>query len=1451
MNIAHLRRRRVLIPLSLGLVLIVIAAVVFNPGFQRKFLLKELSPHVEQLAVDYILVTPWSAHLRGANVRYRGGHFVVGEARLRYNPIPLLWHVISIRELALAGTSIDLRDFKPEPTPATVFRGVLASLGYGYGVSADRVAIEGQLELPDAREVTLKIGAAALKPNGSGELTIDTLLTLGTSADTVHVTGTLGLTQLERGRFTELRAALLTNLALQRLPAPEPLKLTAVITAANTEPAAAAHEDSSNTPPPPLPETMEITVVSLDTQAKPRATLEVKGVYDGRRGVLDGNYQLALADTLLTPYAGTRPLPDLDEYAHGHVTFNLPELSTALNVESELKVSALVRVLEREAGLPEPLTIKTSAQLEISAPTLDLTSLDTTVTAADTTTVLALKLKDALALDLNAPNAFLAQDRTLLTLDLPGVPLRWLTAFLPGYTITGGALAAAFELTTNAKSTLKLVPTTATTITALNVNQGEVNVLTNASASLKPSLSYSTKYLRGALAELVVKNGETTLASADLSFASPNEFEQQRTFHLQSDGKLDVDAVGALPPLKARQTQYPLPSTLSLSYQGEATAQGSSLRLDKLNARLTQSQRPQLLSATLQQPFTLQLGSEQQTNPRGSLLTLGVRDLQLAWLTPFLPAIALEGSVKSADFSLAAGADNDFTLSALAPLVIDGLNVARNGERLLDRLAIRFKPELRYAPNATRLHYAGLSVASGRHTLLQGAGHVQLVPGKTDQTIAAAGRLEVDLNVLAKQPMISRALRKSPNAPPLRATVVYDLEQQAATTRLAALGVTLAVGSDSKIALTTTPGLTLRSHIGENESLAAHAVGQATLTVTDLSSAALSEFLPDPRLSFSAAEGVLQLSSDGNLLTATSTAPLAIRNLALQTAEGTPLKPLTLILGGTLRALTDHLEIDLDPFQIVFQDRPDQAAVNGRVALEIDPKQVVKLQKLSAHLQGDLPQLFDQPALLPGHRLRQGTLHSDIEITPAGSIEAVTLLDGLRSDKPLAIESLKLPLSGRLREDGNGFDFTMPVVGSGKSGATDALVTATFAPQPNAPAEFKLNLASERFYLNDILATIAAIRKPVPEVVPAVPGASAPPVATPVDETPDKHAFWALLPYHAAISFSCKQMFYTDYLVFNDIAGNIAVNPQQLALTGFNAHFHDSPITLDGDLRFDGNPAAPYDLTLKGRVEDFDLNKFFTELVPGEKPRVEGLFGVKIRAFGRAPNPGQFRNRIGLDLVMNSRDGVFRPLPPDSSLLIGTTPVLELIGETLSYVPTGGFGAGAVTRLVNYIANIDYDLVYIHLIRDETRNLRIKHFLARSPTIRMTATGGVDYVPGKDILDSPLSLDARMNMLGKGAAILYSMDLLRPERDARGYWRGPEFKIWGTPAAAQSNLAEIVKQAGDGTVKGGITRPLSGLIGNLRYRWFAKKIKKEEQREDLKEPDQVTGVPVPSTRTAP
>ncbi len=133
----------------------------------------------------------------------------------------------------------------------------------------------------------------------------------------------------------------------------------------------------------------------------------------------------------------------------------------------------------------------------------------------------------------------------------------------------------------------------------------------------------------------------------------------------------------------------------------------------------------------------------------------------------------------------------------------------------------------------------------------------------------------------------------------------------------------------------------------------------------------------------------------------------------------------------------------------------------------------------------------------------------------------------------------------------------------------------------------------------------------------------------------------------------------------------------------------------------------------------------------------------------------------------------------------------------------------------------------------------VEQFQLLSPTIALTATGGIQHEEGSDIFDSPLELTAHLDMLGRGAAILYSMDLMQDERNELGYWRGPEIRIWGTPADSHTNFEEVINQAADGTTKGAFTRPIAGIIGNLKYRWFDSDSRKREAQTESKREERI------------
>ena len=217
----------------------------------------------------------------------------------------------------------------------------------------------------------------------------------------------------------------------------------------------------------------------------------------------------------------------------------------------------------------------------------------------------------------------------------------------------------------------------------------------------------------------------------------------------------------------------------------------------------------------------------------------------------------------------------------------------------------------------------------------------------------------------------------------------------------------------------------------------------------------------------------------------------------------------------------------------------------------------------------------------------------------------------------------------------------------------------------------------------------------------------------PLSQQPDERPFWDVTEYDWHITFALKRLFYTDYLGITDIKGRTEDTADKLLLSDFEAHFHDSPITVDGGSTF-APGETPYDLKLEAAIEQFDVARFFRERAPENTPRAEGLFNIKLDAFGQSPNMPQYRNNLFFDMRMQSRDGVFRPFNPNSSLVAGSSGFAGAFGEVMSYVPTGLFGLGAVSRLVYYIKEIEYDKVDIHMVRDESGMYRSGSTLSRA-----------------------------------------------------------------------------------------------------------------------------------------
>ncbi len=1406
-----------------GVVILAIAGLVIyvsRPTVQREFALANLRPFVDSLAIEYVRVLPWSLVARGVEVTYRGARYHVGKVEIGFNPLALFEKTVSIRSLYLRHTDLDLRAAEPTPPATSPFPGVLPTLRHGYALALRNVDAVASVLLPAEHNLTVRLAGGSFKPHVPGTLNLDVDYVVPNDAGTISNRGLLTLDQLAEGRIRSLHLAIAHTFALKALRAPLTLR-----TEIKVAPPPGIHGNPyrvvTRTLPDgtqaiiPAPEFVSISLRHGDDAATPSAEVELNGLYRGEDGAFNAAYRVTGNQQGLAAVTDAK-LPEFTTELRGGLTFETLAIAGQATFEAALRVTALDRLEPRLRTLPTPFALQGNGALAFDKARVELTTSQWRLRDGTDTERTTFKVTEPIALSFANPLALLDTPRDLAELNIGPLPLAWGNAFL-GESQMSGELAGTFVLRVDDERRFKLDPAASTTLqnfAFVNKNQTEIEA---ASLTVSPTASWSRDFVRCGLSSLDLKLGNESLGKLDLKVAQKQTGESPRTWRYRVSGGIAVDTLKTLPRVATAVANYPLPKGLAVQFKTLLAQRESALSIEKLELQAASPTYPALLSVQGLQPFHAHMDRAKHAlaTPRGDVARLVLRGFDLAWLNPWLTDTVLNGTVQRADGILQIAREDRWAFTMDSPLELTGLSLRTPQGALLEGLQVSLVPSVAQTARGVNAEFKSLKITHAEGTLVHGRFALDVADlTAVTPSFKTSGEISLDGRALVAQPALVDIVPAAMRELASRADLTFDMAGSTKSIKAQRLNAEVTLGPDARATLSAEPGLVIKPELAPGELLAQHAVGAVALDIEHVSSTLLARFVPLERITFGEINSNLRLRSDGTVLRASSLAPLRIEDVQISGEKGLLLQPFDLTTTAFLRVEQRKLRGNFESTSLAFRERTNPPAVAGDLKLQLEPGLKVPLTGMTAKLAVDLPQLLAQPAVMPGHKLSAGTLALDVTVDERRNLTGNLNLNGLAATTALSVASFELPLHGTMAADGHGFDFTAPLTGTGKSGVTNATVIGHYAPQPDEPRVLELNIASDVFYLNDILASVQAIR-PV-GITPSTEGAN----KVALSELPDDHAAWKVIPYAVVIKLAIEKLFYSDYLAFTEVAGNLDLRRRKLALEGFKARFHDSALNFDGVTRFKADDAEPYDLTLSGNIRDFDLNQFFTELVPGEKSRVEGLFGVDFKAFGKFPNFTQARNKVLFDVKMHSREGLFRTLPPDSGLLLGASDVLGLVGEGLSYVPTGGFGAGAVARLVNYIAEIDYDTIDIHLRRDESRNVDIAQFLVLSPTIALTATGGVKYTAGKDILDSPLELNANLDMLGRGAAILYSMDLMQDAQNEFGYWRGPEIKISGTPNEPVSNFESIIGQAEDGTLKGAIVRPISGLIGNLKYRWF-------------------------------
>ncbi|MEJ2690012.1 MAG: hypothetical protein P8130_08685 [Deltaproteobacteria bacterium] len=873
------------LPATLVLLLAVVSAVVFNPAFQKKMLQDHVGPLVDSLAIGYVHLTPWSLEMRKVSVKYRGGQFVIGQGTLRYNPLALLLHDISIKTLAVKDVSINLEKFTPPETPPKPakgpFPGVLASLRHGFGYEIGRVAVDAGIRLTGQRSVSAHIWGDGIKPKSKGAIRYAVRFDTGHEDDHMEIDGNLHLDQLTRGRFAAVQTALTTEATLAALPQPEHADLELAITPAS--PAAI----SGPVPPPAAnnkrpyyaPEALRLSLRLPDAKDNTRSTLDLEGTYDGNTGGIHGRYRVTANDRLWGPYLKKATLPPAAEVLKGKFAFDTVSLTGNMTVSSDLAVKD-IRKLHPHEGLPEGLQLKNNFRLsllpgkKLRVETLNSELLDT----AD-----QMRLKSSLTGDLHIaledPTAFLHQKNTLLDFTLPSVPLAWFNVLMPGYNITDGTLAGTFEVSTDTKAAIHLKPLKPLQIKGLTVMRQDKPLVEGLNLSVLPGVIYDGNAISISLKELAADAGEGTLATADLSMEIGLSEPGRTDIATQAEAEVDLPRLLNMLAIKHSGVDR-LPRQLDLTYLAALHLQPGQLRASKLDATLSLGQNVELLHLHLLQPLVVETAPavRLRSDTTGELAALKFSDIHLNWFSAFVPDMKLKGMLARAEVTVAANDNGVTTLTSSRPFDLRHVTLSTSQGAMLDDLGIRLVPNVSFSAEGTRVDYRGLEMTSRRVKLLSGAGQFTL-PAASGRPLLTDGHLDADLQALSKQPFIVRELKAAVEAP-VRLQADYRLARGDGAVDVDRLSARLFYNDQQpRLSLHADSKLQIRTKLGERQSELGRTTGKVTIDLNKFTPKPFAGILKARGLAFTQADGKAELVSDGRTLTLNTIKPLVINLL--------------------------------------------------------------------------------------------------------------------------------------------------------------------------------------------------------------------------------------------------------------------------------------------------------------------------------------------------------------------------------------------------------------------------------------------------------------------------------------------------------------------------------------------------------------------------------------------
>lgn len=832
-------------------------------------------------------------------------------------------------------------------------------------------------------------------------------------------------------------------------------------------------------------------------------------------------------------------------------------------------------------------------------------------------------------------------------------------------------------------------------------------------------------------------------------------------------------------------------------------------RLERLELVVTDTQGQPIVDIRALQTISVDAQSQRVSipNPGDPLARIDIPALPLAWAQPFIAPRTIERGTLSLAFNVEAATDGSrVAVRPIRPVTLRDV-VVRNGEIVqVDQGSFSVNPRLDYAGDILDADLTDLTLttASGERLTGQITARVANLSSRPAVTFTTQLQGRAEGVLAALQPL----------APgPLEFSVQASGRAEDTGSELSALTVRTLRANGPVIATITLAQPVRFDTASQALSAANPNAPAARIELGDIPLAWAQPFVEDAVIAGNLTGGTLEVSVRSlQDLAVNTTAPLMLRGVGATLGGAERVRNLDVALDLNAGLREGNVTYDVRSLQL---RQGNTAVATVKVAGTAvanagaggSPETTVTAK---GNVSADLPALLLQPALAPHFTLARGSGTIDFEATLGQSLALkakAAARDLLAKPDSQTRTALEVDVDIALDPAGSG-RINLPLVLSVNDRRTDLTIEGTVARRAEVIA-FDGRLTGNQVVIDD-LQTISQYLPssqnppaPAPAPAPVVrsTGRSTTTAPAPVTRPPapqaDTKPFWQGVSGRFAVDL--KRVLYGQDYPITGLRGSFVVNDTQLAVEKIEGRLKENPFTVAGGIAFAPQHAKPYTLAGSASVIDLDIGAIMRATNPNDRPALETQATISAKLGGTGLNLNDLIAQATGNFELTGKPGVLRALGRRGQTVSAASAVVGIVGAL-----RGSDTTVAVAELASALNELSFDQFTLRAERTGTLDLRVTALEFRSPTIRITGSGGITHRDDLPIEGRPLRFDLQLAGKDNFAFLLSRAGVLGTTQDELGYTQMSSLvSLGGT--AAKPDASAIWRLIGQAAI-GGLLR---------------------------------------------